>query len=272
MYARPGTPAGANSVNRSSRSRSPSGMQTSAPGSLREIGDAAEVVEVPVRDEDRGARRAEPRELEAQRGRVAARVDDGGLGRVAVRADDVAVRLQRSERVSVDDERHRGESKCRVYGLRGRGHGCHVQHWKLNEIETPDGTRSPVVLHSQEGESACRADRAARRGGARRPPGARSRRRSRRRRRDGARRGRRRGVRRGRRRALPLRARRAALGDERRRRAACCCSLAPWPASATTAAAKALPLLSAPLRTLSPPSGGRRSGRSQYVNGTKSAV
>jgi len=28
-----------------------------------------------------------------------------------------------------------------------------VQHWKLYEIETPDGARSPVVLHSQNGES-----------------------------------------------------------------------------------------------------------------------
>jgi quercetin dioxygenase-like cupin family protein len=28
-----------------------------------------------------------------------------------------------------------------------------VQHWKLYEIETPDGSRSPVVLHSQDGES-----------------------------------------------------------------------------------------------------------------------
>jgi quercetin dioxygenase-like cupin family protein len=28
-----------------------------------------------------------------------------------------------------------------------------VQHWKLNDIETPDGSRSPVVLHSQDGES-----------------------------------------------------------------------------------------------------------------------
>lgn len=27
-----------------------------------------------------------------------------------------------------------------------------VQHWNLNEIETPDGSRSPVVLHSREGE------------------------------------------------------------------------------------------------------------------------
>jgi quercetin dioxygenase-like cupin family protein len=28
-----------------------------------------------------------------------------------------------------------------------------VQHWNLNEIETPDGSRSPAVLHSQNGES-----------------------------------------------------------------------------------------------------------------------
>jgi quercetin dioxygenase-like cupin family protein len=28
-----------------------------------------------------------------------------------------------------------------------------VQHWNLHEIETPDGARSPAVLHSREGES-----------------------------------------------------------------------------------------------------------------------
>jgi quercetin dioxygenase-like cupin family protein len=28
-----------------------------------------------------------------------------------------------------------------------------VQHWKLYDIDTPDGSRSPVVLHSQDGES-----------------------------------------------------------------------------------------------------------------------
>lgn len=27
-----------------------------------------------------------------------------------------------------------------------------MQHWDLNAIEMPDGTRSPVVLHSREGE------------------------------------------------------------------------------------------------------------------------
>src|SRR5258708_17217089 len=34
-----------------------------------------------------------------------------------------------------------------------RGHARPMQHWNLNEIETPDGSRSPAVLHSQDGES-----------------------------------------------------------------------------------------------------------------------
>lgn len=28
-----------------------------------------------------------------------------------------------------------------------------MQHWKLSDIPTPDGARSPVVLHSQDGEA-----------------------------------------------------------------------------------------------------------------------
>ena len=28
-----------------------------------------------------------------------------------------------------------------------------MRHWTLHEIETPNGARSPVVLHSREGES-----------------------------------------------------------------------------------------------------------------------
>ena len=27
-----------------------------------------------------------------------------------------------------------------------------MRHWNLNEIETPDGSRSPAVVHSQDGE------------------------------------------------------------------------------------------------------------------------
>jgi quercetin dioxygenase-like cupin family protein len=28
-----------------------------------------------------------------------------------------------------------------------------MHHWKLYDIDTPDGSRSPVVLHSEDGES-----------------------------------------------------------------------------------------------------------------------
>lgn len=28
-----------------------------------------------------------------------------------------------------------------------------MRHWKLSEIDTPEGSRSPVVLHSADGES-----------------------------------------------------------------------------------------------------------------------
>jgi quercetin dioxygenase-like cupin family protein len=28
-----------------------------------------------------------------------------------------------------------------------------VQHWKLNEIDTPAGSRSPVVVHSEDGQA-----------------------------------------------------------------------------------------------------------------------
>jgi quercetin dioxygenase-like cupin family protein len=40
-----------------------------------------------------------------------------------------------------------------VSTIGGTRHSRDVQHWKLYEIDTPDGSRSPVVLHSEEGES-----------------------------------------------------------------------------------------------------------------------
>ena len=76
-------------------------------GALGQVGDAAEVVEVAVRDQDPGAGRAHAGELETQVGRVAARVDHGRLGRAAGDADDVAVGLERAEPVRVDDDAHR---------------------------------------------------------------------------------------------------------------------------------------------------------------------
>ncbi len=111
------------------------------------------MVEVAVRDQDRAAGGAETAELELQRCGIAAGIDDDGLGRLAARAHDVAVRLQRPEPVCVDDEGHAGESSRVMCSASWPGYDHEVRHWKLNEIETPDGSRSPVVLHSLEGES-----------------------------------------------------------------------------------------------------------------------
>jgi quercetin dioxygenase-like cupin family protein len=35
----------------------------------------------------------------------------------------------------------------------GCGKGLFVRHWRLPEVETPQGARSPVVLHSKEGSA-----------------------------------------------------------------------------------------------------------------------
>src|SRR5207237_6640160 len=56
-------------------------------------------------------------------------------------------RLQRSKRVLIDDERHRASVEACPGGQLQL-----MRHWKLNEIDTPEGTRSPVVLHSRDGE------------------------------------------------------------------------------------------------------------------------
>ena len=72
-----------------------------------EIGDAQQVVEVPVRHEDPGTACAETRQRQTQLGRVAARIDDDGLVGADGRSHDVAVRAHRSERQLVDAERHR---------------------------------------------------------------------------------------------------------------------------------------------------------------------
>jgi hypothetical protein len=68
--------------------------------------DGADVVDVRVRDEDRGAARPEAGELETQRRRVVAGIDDHRFGRTALRAHDIAIRARDSELVAVDDERH----------------------------------------------------------------------------------------------------------------------------------------------------------------------
>ena len=121
-------------------------------GSLREVGDAADVVEVPVRDEDPRARRAEPRELEAKVGRVPPGSMTTALGRAAVAADDVAVRVEGAELVPVDREWHGGESSAALVS-RSPGAGklrpCATGSFQRSRHRTVRA--SPVVLHSQEG-------------------------------------------------------------------------------------------------------------------------
>ena len=83
-------------------------------GPLGEVGDAPEVVEVPVRDQDRGAAGAHARELETELGGIAAGVYDNRLRDTAIGPDDVAVRPQRAELVRVDRERHQAAESNRA--------------------------------------------------------------------------------------------------------------------------------------------------------------
>ena len=93
-------------------------------GSLGERRDAADVVDVGVRDEDPGGARAHAGELEPERRRVVARIDHRRLRRAALGADDVAVRLERSHHEAVDDERHEERLSVGVYASA-------VQRWDL---------------------------------------------------------------------------------------------------------------------------------------------
>jgi hypothetical protein len=77
-------------------------------GPLGKIRDASQMVEVTMRDEDPGTRRAESRKLQAEVGCIPSGVDHRALAGAALTADDVAIRLERTERISVDRERHRG--------------------------------------------------------------------------------------------------------------------------------------------------------------------
>src|SRR4029453_18631238 len=72
--------------------------------SLREVGNAAEVIPVAVRDQDRRATRSGARELEPELGCFAAWVDDHCLRGVTRGANDVAVRADRAELVAVDHD------------------------------------------------------------------------------------------------------------------------------------------------------------------------
>ena len=75
-------------------------------GLLGEIGEADDVVEVAVRDEDRRAARTDGGERLPDRGGIAARVDHDRLGRLGGRPDEIRVGPDRPELELVDGERH----------------------------------------------------------------------------------------------------------------------------------------------------------------------
>ena len=112
---------------------------------FREVGDAAR----------RGRRRACVTKIAAQRAPVRASSSRSSAtsppgstttasGRAALGPHDVAVRADRSQLVAVDDERHDAVS------LTAASYSASVQSWNLNEIETPGGSRSPVVVDSKD--------------------------------------------------------------------------------------------------------------------------
>ena len=75
-------------------------------GGFGQIRDAAEMVVVAVRDQDRGALRAGTRELESKLRRLCTGIDDDRFRPAAVRAHDVTVRSNRPEFVTIHRERH----------------------------------------------------------------------------------------------------------------------------------------------------------------------
>ena len=90
-----------------------------------------------------GGARSQAGELEPERRRVVPGIDHRRLRRAALGADDVAVRLERSHHEAVDDERHEERLSVGVYASA-------VQRWDLHSPAAPNGTRDPIVLHSDD--------------------------------------------------------------------------------------------------------------------------
>jgi quercetin dioxygenase-like cupin family protein len=87
---------------------------------------------VAVRDEDRRAAGAKSAELLEHARRLRPGIDDDGFRSGVIGTDHVAIRADRAE--------------LKPPALKITA----VQSWNLREIETPGGTRSPVVLRSDE--------------------------------------------------------------------------------------------------------------------------
>jgi hypothetical protein len=81
--------------------------------SLGEVGDGAEMVPVPVRDQDRRAAGAEAGQLETKASSVVAGIHDDRLGGAALGAHHVTVGAGAAERIRVDDKSHRRSSLTR---------------------------------------------------------------------------------------------------------------------------------------------------------------
>ena len=87
-------------------------------------------------------------ELVEQARGLCARIDDDRFRGGLVGPDDVAIRADRAELIPVHCKAHEAfESNG---GLSPALKITAVQSWNLREIETPGGTRSPVVLRSDE--------------------------------------------------------------------------------------------------------------------------
>ena len=104
-----------------------------------------------------------PGELEPERRRVVPGIDHRCFRRPPFRSDDVAVRLKRSHHEAVDDKGHDERLSVGVYASA-------VQRWDLLAPSAPNGTRDPIVLHSDDG-GAGGVDRASAGPGAGRAPG-----------------------------------------------------------------------------------------------------
>src|SRR5260221_5313264 len=94
-------------------------------------------------DENSGGAGSEAGELEPERCRVVPRIDHRRFRRPPFRSDDVAVRLKRSQHEAVDDEGHDERLSVGVYASA-------VQRWDLLAPAAPNGTRDPIVLHSDD--------------------------------------------------------------------------------------------------------------------------
>jgi quercetin dioxygenase-like cupin family protein len=104
---------------------------------------------VTVRDQDRCAGCLQLVQLALEQRRLSTRVDDDSLQGAAAGPHDVAIRPDRAEFMAVDKEAHGRLSLTAGLQLLS-SRIASMQSWNLREISTPGGSRSPVVLRSDD--------------------------------------------------------------------------------------------------------------------------